>query len=397
MLLAVSLLCFARTGLDGMNYNKNSPVRGDTMGVLDDVKQAKDKLQEVERKGSEYEAIILKEFEPFKYRKMIPYLHEVIISALPNEKNNPKQDKLYKAFAEGDVEGILEVPRKEREQIFITNMSAFFTSDLATAQFGGADLWRRTRGTPGGAEGEEYEGMYEEYEYEMMQMEMMGEQYGQYYPGGMFGLGGETAEEKKPGFVVTVAGYSPYGKSKNELLKLIDPSGADEWGFVTRLLHLDEFVADGSSPFEVYKKRDPNQFKLEIGEVSWEEQMPAGIGIMDVRYKPAPPGSTQQEEAEWVLIDPMTKEIISKIAEWDEDGRPKLYGGQPLYTVNDRWFVLNVKFLWVDAPEAVKAVAPTFPGMPGMLGRPGMVRPAAPAVPQSPPSGGRRDLTTGIE
>jgi hypothetical protein len=189
-----------------------------------------------------------------------------------------------------------------------------------------------------------------------------------------------------PGFVVTVAGYSPYGKNKNDLHKLIDPSGVedrpDKWGFVTRLLHFDDFVADGNSPFEVYKKTDPNQFKLEIGEVSLEEQMPAGIGIRDVRYKPTP-GGTVQEEAEWILIDPMTKELISKIAEWDENGRPKLdRRGLPVHTVNDRWFVLNVKFVWRDAPEAVKAVAPAFPGMPGMLGRPGIVSPAAP---QSPP------------
>ena len=395
--LAISLFCFARTGLDGMNYKKNSQDRQRIGGILNTVEVAKQKLEDEKRKGSEYEAIIEKEFEPFLYREMIPYIHEVVISALPNEKNNPGQVPLYKAFAEGDVEGILEIPRKARKQIFITNMSAFFTSDLATAQFGGADLWRRTRGTPGGAEGEEYDGMYEEYEM-MMEMEMMGGQYGQYGQYGMFGLGGETAEEKMPGFVVTVAGYSPYGKNKNELHKLIDPSGVEDkpgnWGFVTRLLHLDDFVVDDNSPFEVYKKRDPNQFKLEIGEVSWEEQMPAGIGIRDIRYKPTPPGSTQEESAEWVLIDPMTKEIISKIAEWEENGRPKLYRGQQVYTVNDHWFVLNVKFVWRDAPEAVKAVAPTFPGMPGMLGRPGMVRPAAP---QSPPSGGGSNLTTGIE
>jgi type IV pilus assembly protein PilM len=394
MLLAVSLLCFARTGLDGMNYNKNSPVRQRIGGILNTVEDAKKRLEDEKRKGSESKAIIEKELEPFKYREMIPYLHEVIISALPNEKNNPKQAKLYKAFAEGDVEGILEIPRKTREQIFITNMSAFFTSDLAAAQFGGADLWRRSRGTPGGAEGEGYE-MMEEYEYEMMmEMERMGGQYGQYYPGGMFGMGDAT-EEKMPGFVVTVAGYSPYGK----IAELMDPYGVegkqDEWGFVTRLLHLDEFVADGKKLFELYKKTDPNQFKLEIGEVSFEEQIPAGIGIRDVRYKPTPPGSTQEEEAEWVLIDPMTKEVISKIAEWDENGRPKLdRRGLPVHTVNDRWFVLNVKFVWVDAPEAVKAVAPTFPGMPGMMGRPGMVSPAAP---QSPPSGGRSNLTTGME
>ncbi len=395
MLLAVSLLCFARTGLDKMNYNKNSSVRGNTMGVLDIVQQAKDKLQEIESEGEKYEAIIEKELEPFNYREMIPRLHEIIISALPNEKNNdnPKQAKLYKAFAEGDVEGILEIPRKAREQIFITAMETYFSSDLAAAQFGGADLWRRSRGTPGGVEGEGYE-MMEEYEYEMMmEMERMGGQYGQYYP--MFGFGAETAEEKMPGFVVTIAGYSPHAK----IAELMDPYGVednkDKWGLVTRLLHLDEFVADGNSPFELYKKSDPNQFKLEIGEVSWEVEMPAGIGIRDVRYKPTPPGSTQEESAEWILIDPMTKELISKIPEWDEKGRPKLDRmGMPVHTVNDRWFVLNVKFVWVDAPEAVKAVAPTFPGMPGMLGRPGMVSPAAP---QSPPSGGGSNLTTEIE
>ncbi|MBA7639377.1 Cell division protein FtsA [subsurface metagenome] len=399
MLLAVSLLCFARTGLDGMNYKKNSQDRQRIGGILNTVEDAKEKLDGEKRKGSEYKAIILKEFEPFKYREMIPSLHEVVISALPNEKNNPKQVPLYKAFAEGDVEGILEIPRKAREQIFITNMSAFFTSDLAAAQFGGADLWRRSRGTPGGAEGEGYD-MMEEYEYEMMmEMEMMGGQYGQYGQYGMFGLGGETAEEKMPGFVVTVAGYSPYGKNKNELHKLIDPSGVEDkpgkWGFVTRLLHLDDFVVDGSSPFEMYKKTDPNQFKLEIEPVDLAIQMPAGIGIRDVRYKPTPAGSTQEESAEWILIDPMTKELISKIAEWDENGRPKLdRRGMPIHTTNDHWFVLNVKFVWRDAPESVKAVAPTFPGMPGMLGRPGMVRPAAP---QSPPSGGGSNLATGIE
>ncbi|HUU16467.1 MAG TPA: type IV pilus assembly protein PilM [Sedimentisphaerales bacterium] len=391
MLLAVSLLCFARTGLDGMNYNKNSQVRQRIGGILNTVEEAKEKLESEKRKGLESEAIIEKELEPFEYREMIPYLHEVIISALPNEKNNPKQARLYKAFADGNVKGILEIPRNAREQIFITNMSAFFSSDLATAQFGGADLWRRSRGTPG-AEGDGYE-MMEEYELEMMmEMERMGGQYGQFYPGGMFGLGG-TTEEKMPGFVATIAGYSPYAK----IGELMDPHGVennkDKWGFVTRLLHLDEFVADGNSPFEMYKKTDPNQFKLEIGEVSWEVEMPAGIGIRDVRYKPTAAGSTQEEEAEWVLIDPMTKELISKIAEWDENGRPKLdRRGMPVHTVNDHWFVLSVKFVWVGAPESVKAKAPELPSY--MRGRTTM---GGTTAPQSSPSSGRSNLTTEIE
>jgi len=397
MLLAVSLLCFARTGLDGMNYTKNNQVRQRIGGILNTVELAKQKLQEVKDKSADSEKKINKEFEPFEYREMIPYLHEVIISALPNEKNNPGQAKLYKAFAEGNVEGISEIPRKAREQIFITNMSTFFTSDLSTAQFGGADLWRRSRGTPG-AEGDEYE-MIDEYEYEMMmEMERMGAQYGQYYPGGMFGLGADTKEEKKPGFVVTIAGYSPYAK----IGELIDPYGVgdkpDKWGFVTRLLHLDDFV-DGNSPFEIFKKTDPEQFKLEIGEVSWEVEMPAGIGIRDVRYKPTPGGTVQQDSAEWVLIDPMTRELISKIPEWDANGRPKLDSkGLPVQTVNDRWFVLNVKFVWRDAPESVKAKAPQLPAY--MLGRtsPIPVTPKSPSSPQGVPrTTGRRNLTVEIE
>jgi hypothetical protein len=401
MLLAVSLLCFARTGWDGLNYDKNQPVRKNTGDILTILERAQQNLKDVKRKGSESEATIEKEKEPFKYREMIPRLHEIIISALPNEKNNPKQAKLYQAFANGNVEGILEIPRKAREQIFITNMEVFFSNDLATAQFGGADLFRTTRGSPG-ARGDE---MYEDSDMmrmdmmrmDMMGMEMMGDPRYQLTPGGMFGMGGPTAEEKMPGFVITVAGYSPYEK----IGKLMDPYGVedeqDKWGLVTRLLHLEDFFVDGNSPFEVYKKIDPNHFKLEIGEVILEKQMPVGIGITDVRYRPTPPGSTQGESAEWVLIDPMTKETISKIPEWEANGRPKLYprrdprSGTQIHTVNDHWFVLNVKFLWIDAPEAVKVVAPTFQGMMGRLGMGGQV------LPQTSGSTGEKDLKLGIE
>jgi len=214
----------------------------------------------------------------------------------------------------------------------------------------------------------------------------------------MFGPGASTAEEKKPGFVATIAGYSPHAK----IGELIDPHGVadkpDKWGFVTRLSHLDDFVADGNSPFEIFKKTDPEQYKLEIGEVSWEAQIPAGIGIRDVRYKPTPGGAVQQDNAEWVLIDPMTREIISKIPEWDENGRPKLDRGLPVQTVNDHWFVLNVKFVWRDAPESVKAKAPEIPAY--MRGRisPTPVTPKSPSSPQGVPRAtGRRDLTAGID
>jgi hypothetical protein len=361
-------MCFGRTGWDKMKYSKSSQTRSSTARILNTLDEAKDKLDAEKRKGDESAKIIEKELKPFNYREMIPSLYDTIISALPNEKNNPAQAGLYQAFAKGDVEAIKEIPRKKRKQIFITNMEAFFSSDIASAQFGGADMFRRSRGMPG-AGGEEYEGM-EEYEL-MMEMEMM-RGYGDYYPGDMFGMG-QTTEEKFPGFIVAVSGYSPYGN----ITELLDPDERlvkdvqEKWGLVTRLMHLDDFV-DGNSPFEVFKKNDPNQFSLDIGEISLEEQIPAGIGQTDIRSKPTPPGSTQTESWEWILVDPMTSETISKVAEWQDNGREKLDRmGKQLYTVNDHWFILNVKFVWRDAPESVKAKAPELPiyMRGGMMGR----------------------------
>jgi hypothetical protein len=370
MLLAVSLLCFARTGLDRMSYAKNGQVRQRIGSVLNEIQQTNQKLQEIERQGSEYEAKIDKEFKPFDYREVIPFLHETIISALPNEKNNLKQAKLYQAFASGDVGGVLEVPRKQRKQLFITNMSIYFSTDLDTAQFGGADMFRKSRGTPG--IGDEYEEEFMEEEY--MEMEMMGE-----YGLSPFGFGAQTVEEKKLGFVLTIAGYSPY----ENIDELIYPAGVenwkDQWGFVTRLLHLDDF-ADGNSPFELYEPTDPNQFNFETGEVSMDAQMPSGIGVEDFREtKLIQLG--QSESVEWILIDPMTNEIISKVAVLDEDGKPVLYRGRELYEVNDYWFILNVKFLWRDVPESVKEAAqPQLPGQ--MMGQPypgaGLAAPPSP-------------------
>jgi hypothetical protein len=382
MLLAVSLLCFARTGLDRMSHAKNGPVRQKIASVLRAVQQTSQKLQEIENKGSEYEAKIEKEFKPFKYREVLPVLHETIISALPNEKNNPKQAKLYRAFANGDVEGVLETPRKQRKQLFITNMSVYFSTDLAAAQFGGADLWRRSRGTLGvGDELEEeyYDEFSEEYE-------MMGAyEYG--LPA--FGLGAQAVEEKKLGFVLTIAGYSPH----ENIDELIYPAGVgnnqDQWGFVTRLLHLDDFV-DGDSPFELYEPTDPNQFNIDTGEVSLDVQMPSGIGVEDFRETKVIQPGQKTEGVEWILVDPMTNETISKFAVLDEDGKPKLYRGEEVYEVNDHWFVLNVKFMWRAGhrPEALyEAAQPQMPGQP-MLQTSGS--PVAP--PSSQPPAGRKQV-----
>ena len=401
MLLAVSLLSFGRTGWDRMNYQKNSQVRAKIAGVIGEVQEAKKNYDAEKDKGTESEAKIKKEFAPFKYREVIPMLHEMIISALPNEENNPKQAGLYKAFANGEVEEILRIPRKDRKQIFITNMSVYFTYDLAKAQFGGADLWRRSRGNLGDGDGSD--GYYDDMSMrEGMGMGRGAELYDGYNP---YGYGTQQKQvEKDIGFVITLACYSPYGRSKTELGQLIDPPRVedkpDEWGFVTRLRHLDDIVEDVNSPFELdkrddpnhfnspfelYKRDDPNHFNLDIQEVSWDIEMPVGIGESEQRYTKTATATVpgQTDIGEWVLVDPMTKEIINKVAVLDEDGKQKLNknNGEPVFQVNDHWFVLNFKFVWREAPEP-----PEQPGS-SQLSRMSTMRPGA-SPPASPPSSG---------
>jgi type IV pilus assembly protein PilM len=358
MLLAVSLLCFGRTGWDSMNHKKNAKVRGDIASSLNRVKEAQDKYTSIKEEGAQIDTTIDKEFEPFKYREVVPLLQKTIISALPNEENDPANADLHKAFAEGRVSDIKKIPRKERKQVFITNMTVFFTNDLDSGQFMGADAWRRSRGAPGG-EGLD-EGMGE-YDYAMMIEAEYGDM-GRFMPGFMQG---QTKEEKKQGFVLTVIGYTPYGERITEVQQLLDPHGVDDrpdkWGFVTRLGHLNDLFEDGNSPFVLYKKAEKEQFALNIKEVDLQDSEstpPQGIGVWEEQIPEtttpsAGPGRVGYvgAQGEWLLVDPMTKETINRVPVLDDDGKQVLYQGKPVYQVNDHWFELNVKFVWKDAPE----------------------------------------------
>jgi len=362
MLLAVSLLSFGRTGWDSMNYKKNAHVRSSIARSVQQVQEAQEQYAEVKRLGAEKDAAIEKEFEPFEYREVIPQLYETIISALPNEENDSKHAALHKAFTEGRVDDIKKIPRKERKQVFVTNMAMYFTNDLDKGQFGGADSWRRSRGAPGGNEGLG-DGM-DEYEYAMMMeaeygMDMMGR-----YGPGMFGV--QETEEKKQGFVLTIIGYTPYGNKITEVQELLDPHGVgdnqDRWGFVTRLAHLDDLVEDGNSPFQLYKKAEKEQFSLEVKQVDLvdsESMPPEGVGVWEEKILTSGTTTTAATrglgyvgtQSQWELVDPMTRETINKVAVLDENGKQAIYNGKPVHRVNDHWFVLNVKFVWTDAPE----------------------------------------------
>jgi type IV pilus assembly protein PilM len=366
ILLVASLLCFARTGWDKMNYDKNAQVRQKITMTLNRVSEAKKQYDDEKTKGTELEAKIDKEFKPFEYREIIPLLYETIISALPNEHNNPRQAELYKAFASGDIKAIKKIPRNQREQIFLSGMTMYFTNDLEGAKFGEADVWRSTRGGGPGMD----DRVTSEYDYAMM-MEAeamgMGRGMGMYEYGPMGYMGGTgTAEKKHSGFVVQALCYSPYGRTIPELGKIIDPPNVDDqldkWGFVTRLAHLDDMVEDGNSPFELFKKEDHEQFNLDIKEVTIENDTPGGIGVWEelIDETAQIAGSPSNiANRKWILIDPMTKETISKENVLDEDGKQILYRGKPVYKVNDHWFVLNAKFVWRDAPEPPAPPTPT--------------------------------------
>jgi len=391
MLLAVSVMALGRTLFDRMSHTRNNSVRQENNMVLEDSKRASQDLQDAQAKIDAHKAAIENEFERFKYREVVALLHETILSALPNARNNRTQAQLYEAFSRGDVEGVTRVPRKERRQLFVTNMSAYFTKDLSTARFGGAEMRQTTSGrTFSGTGRAGDDDMPPRGRDPYSPLARPGPSYSPSYPVGPgLGQGQPVVEEKKAGFVVTISGYSPY----QSIEALIDPAGAedrpDQWGFVTRLLHLDDLVADGNSLFELYGKGNPEHFLPEVGEVEVDgasglggtTMMPAGIGEPTVRYAPAVavrPGYGS-EQANIVLVDPMTKETISSVPELDANGNLKLVRGKPVYQVNDHWFVLNMKFVWRDAPKAPEAA----PGFGDSMYPQGTMGPSVPPVPST--------------
>jgi type IV pilus assembly protein PilM len=341
-LLITSLVALGKVNLDRVQYRRFKQARTKISTTFNTANSAQRKLQTEESKSDQYEQIIEAAKKPFLNRSLIPKLQEMVINALPNKRNNPAQASLYEAFRIGDVEQVLSIPRKDRKQMFVTNMNVYYVQDVETAVFGEDDfMGKRDAGDGGGGK----DGGFNEME---MMMEMMGvdNPMGQFAPiqGPSNAAEGESDRIGGPGFIVTLSGYSPY----KELGELMDPPGVkenrDEWGFVTRLMHMDELV-DGNSPFELYEKTNVSHFKLDIGEVAMNAEIPTGVG----ETKEIELG---ENSSTTVLIDPMTGETISTKAKVDEKGE-EIHdrAGNPEYEINDYWYVVNIKFRWKDVPE----------------------------------------------
>ncbi|MHC4528191.1 MAG: type IV pilus assembly protein PilM, partial [Planctomycetota bacterium] len=86
-LLLVSLMCFARTKWDQVNYDKHALLRKEIASTIDEAAEARSRFAEEEAKGETYKVRIEEAFKPFAYRDLVPRLHQAIISTLPNATN----------------------------------------------------------------------------------------------------------------------------------------------------------------------------------------------------------------------------------------------------------------------------------------------------------------------
>jgi type IV pilus assembly protein PilM len=355
IILVASILALFRTSIDLKACTSNDAENKikDTESILQSAKSAVTNLNKEQARNAEYQKIIEKYLDIFKYRDVIPMLHEVIFKTLPNQENNPAQAELYEAYIKGDIEKIKKISRNQRKQVFITSIAINYADNLAAAPLEAAKSERTFRSTT-------YPSEYGEASYasESQPPRRPGE-----------GTGSQEVIQKgiqkgTKGFVVIIEGFTPYEK----IGELMDPVGVGDdeqkWGIITRMLNLDRLF-DGNSPFELFQKDKIEHFKLETGLVSsQDQQMPAGIGIQQTvtrvtaeetaasesrrttRTRPTAGSETDVVANEIVLKDPLTNEEISKTFNLDDKGRKKYDAfGQPTYIERDRWFRIRAKFL----------------------------------------------------
>jgi type IV pilus assembly protein PilM len=360
VLLAVAVLGIGRTIFDSAKYKTQGDMRRKIETVVRDAEDARSKLADEQGRELESEGVIENAYKPFEYRQIVPKVIETVLSVFPNEHNNQKQRQVYEAFERGDIATLMETPRKERKQIFVTSMSVYYTPDVESARFGQAKMRQVGSSAPRRSGG----GASSLSEYDRLTMESMGISIEEETTSGRGTTERAGGEAGGPGFVVMLTGYTPY---KN-IGEMMDPAGVgddrEKWGVVTRLMNLSALeepnsvsdansLSDANCPsdanglFELYKKTDIVHFELQTGDVSLDGQMPDGIGMVkDVKQ-----GDSGFEER--VLIDPMTKEVISKLPLKDEMGRDRLDNkGKRVYQVADHWFVLKFKLRWRQAPAS---------------------------------------------
>jgi type IV pilus assembly protein PilM len=353
ILLAVSLLALFKTNIDlkACSGKDAQSKRNDTENILQKARNVTNKFDSQRARDAEYQQITKKYFDLFKYRDVLPLLHETIFKTLPSRQNNEAQAEFYDVYTKGDIEKIKQTPRNLRKQAFITSIGINYTSNLAAAPL----EIERPRQSLKARESRKSDSLSGERRFAPTYKQPT-----------------ETSpqdQQNAKGFVVVIEGFTPYEK----IGELMDPAGVgndeQKWGVITRMLNLDK-IFDGNCPFELFQKDKIEHFKLETGFVDpMDQQMPEGIGIQQIktrviddelaatassttkptRNRTANPTESEFVKNETVLIDPLTKEELSKTYDLDDKGRKKYDAfGQPLYIERDRWFRIKAKFLWKD-------------------------------------------------
>jgi hypothetical protein len=344
-----------RVGWETISYARQEPTRARTNAIVAKARDATDGMDKMVQQQTTIQDEVRKQFEQFEYREVVPELYKILLSAVPNAKNNPEQRDLYSAFAAGDVEKVMAMPRKDRKQLFLTDVSVYYSDDLGTAQFGKTALMRKDAASRmmGGDDSSGYD--------EQMKAELESI-YGTDYMQQMMGMQG-TGEAKEPGFVVSITGYSPY----EGYLNLLDPMGVEtepaKWGFVTRMEHIDKFLGYpdvNSAPFELYSRK-VDHFKLEKGAVDMSQDVPLGVGEIELIPDPNAPkaqptsmamiGYGADTSGTQILVDPVTREIISADEVKDQFNKPmRDPTGKPILRERDHWFSIQFKLLWKKGP-----------------------------------------------
>ncbi len=398
VLLAVSILSFARTNYDLGRYksNENESIRQQIAEVAGVGNKAQANLNKQRGMNKPLEERINREMALFKYRDVVPLLNQTIISCLPNAQNNPSQAELYDAFDAGNVATVVSFDRSERRQLFITSISVDYADSLEKAKFDTKK--KRKKKTTKALD-------FSKMPFGRFPM-MPGGRGMPSFPGADRLMNRFQTTRKKtkkdkdkdsndgPGFLVVIEGYSPY---KN-LIELIDPvfdtGDQSKWGFITRLANLEKLEKIiGPSSFELFEKDNTEHFEREDGDVG-DDETPFGIGVEKTieriprkeknttgdkskKRLPAFPkrsmfgnnmyGSNIKVASEKVLIDPMTSEplgmTLNLVTQEDIDNNPdewtdrdlgmKRYGPNDKleYIIRDHWFRIRAKFLWKDAPK----------------------------------------------
>lgn len=340
ILLVASVLALLRASIDFSTCSSATSKDNQKKAqlVLQLAKNEQNSFNLQKSQGNDSQRMIEKYLNVFQYRDVIPLINEMVLKTIPNKTNNPAQAELYEAYAKGDVDKIKQIPRNQRKQVFITSIGVNYAESLASAPLETAkfeSIARSARST------------------EAMRTTV---------PNPTSGQNPQNAK----GFVVVIEGYTPYDK----IGELLDPVGVgadpNKWGIVTRMLNLDKLF-DSNSPFELYDKNKIENFRIEMGLVDpMDQQMPAGIGVEqtltrasaeDIAAESKKTSKTKVTDAdlvakETVILDPLTKEEISRIFDIDDKGHKKYDSfGQPLYIERDKWFRIRAKFIWKNAAE----------------------------------------------